>query len=342
LLQTDPRIAAALVAIVLGVGAVGCATQQATESSTEQTEDREQDAQPVTASEAWPTECAESLEATGCEEALIEKHTREVCEKNSVATACVAGISLQMDAGARQPEQLREYAATACEEGMERGCLLEASFKLQEKTAKAYYGARETFRKLCSADDPEYCMAAGDALLSIGAAPEAARPFLDQACQKGFPAGCRLLGVAYERAGMDGSNAFEKGCFAGDVTSCKNLQESTAANPDWAMLPSIGMTRKELVDTAWKDCRAAKQPDCVLWAQIARQKAPPSDGRRLAERFWDVGCQAGAPDACFFYAIAVAHGFDGDPNPNDAARWRQKGCSMGWEPACVAPSVFVE
>ena len=324
------------VAALIGAG---CATQTTPPSTPPEPDDAEQS---VTKNQAWPKACESSLEAPGCQDALIAKHTGEVCEKNSVAMACVAGVSFQMTTGGADTAELREYAETACEEGLEQGCLLEATLRLRDKTAKSFYKAHETFRRLCSADEPAFCIAAGHALLKAGTMPEAARPFLDQACQNGRPAGCRLLGLAYRKAGMDGSNAFEKGCFAGDVPSCKLLQDSTNYNPDWAILPGLGMTRDELIETAGKDCQAAKQPDFVLWAQIARQRAEVDVGRRLAERFWDIGCQAGAPDACLFYAIAVANGFDGDPDPNDAARWREKGCSMGWQPACVAPSVFVE
>jgi TPR repeat protein len=324
---------------------VACAPQVVTtadeaEATAEATEEPQE--APVVETSVWPSACEDSLEADGCNKALIEKYTRQVCEKNSVAMACVAGVSLQAAWQDVDRDELQSFAATACLEGVDRACVLEAFFVLDDKTARAYEQARKTFRRHCSPDAPAFCMAAGDALLSVGASSEAARPFLDKACQNGVPSGCRLLGIAAESEGKDGSNAFEKGCFAGDVASCKVLKDSGAADPNWAMMPRIGMSRSQLVEIAWKDCQAAKQPDCVLWGEIVLDRMGSTKARPLTESLFDVGCQAGAADACFFYGFAVAHGFDGDPKPHDAARWREKGCSMGWKPACAAPSAFVE
>lgn len=315
-----------------------CATPEGTTSSTESQESTET----VPTAQAWPGTCEESLEGSGCQRDLIIEYTRQVCDKNSVATACAAGVALQAESEGGDRARLEEYASVACAEGMARGCLLEAYFMLEGRTVGGYYESRETFRRHCSARQPGYCMAAGDSLLSAGAGSEEARPFLDRACQAGVAAGCRVLGNALRDEGKDGSDAFEKGCFAGDAASCKTLGDDTADFRDWALLPRIAMTRTDLMDAAREDCGAAKQPDCVLWGHIARRQMADDVADRVAKTLYDIGCQAGAADACFFYGMAVAQGFGGEPRPDDAERWREKGCSMGWTPACVAPSLHVE
>ncbi|MGM0557634.1 MAG: hypothetical protein ACQEVA_14720 [Myxococcota bacterium] len=328
--------------LIVGVFLAACAPNATTTADEAEGASAPEEQERVVEEDLWPSACEASLEAQECSVALIEKHTRQVCEKNSIATACIAGVALQSDREEADREELQSFAAKACIEGVERACLLEAFFLLDDKTARAYEQARKTFRRYCSPDAPAFCVAAGDALLSVGASSEAARPFLDKACQNGVPAGCRLLGLAAEAEGKDGSDAFEKGCFAGDIASCKVLKDSSAANPNWAMLPRIGMSRSQSLDVAWKDCQAAKQPDCVLWGEIVLDRMSPEKARPLAKGLFEVGCQAGAADACFFYGYAVAHGFDGEPEPNEADRWREKSCSMGWKPACAAPSVSVE
>ena len=248
--------------------------------------------------------------------------------------ACVAGVAVQLGRDGSSDDQLERYATRACAEGVDRACLLEARFQLVGDTTSGWYAARETLRRLCSADSPVFCMVAGDVLLSVGASSERARPFLDKACQNGHPQGCRLLGIAHRAEGKDASNAFEKGCFAGDVGSCKMLQDSESEDPDWAIIPEIGMGKRELLETAAGDCESAKQPDCVLWGELFRARMTSGGGESLASQLYELGCESGSAEACFYSGVAALHGFDGEPDRSRAKSLANRSCEMGWAPAC--------
>lgn len=134
------------------------------------------------------------------------------------------------------------------------------------------------------------------------------------------------MGLAYRRRGEEAQNAFEKGCFAGDVASCRQIEASDdAGEGEQPPLPALGMAASVLVGEAERDCAAAKQPDCVLWGQIARLRLPADRAGEVAQAIFREGCEAGAADACFFEAEGASQG-DGS-----------RSCERGWLPACAAP-----
>lgn len=173
----------------------------------------------------------------------------------------------------------------------------------------------------------------GRATISVELTDQA--KYLDEQCSKGMAYACTVLA-----SGFTGGphlpedrpravNLWRRACDLGDLIGCRNLASEEA----FGTPPGIGAETA----VAWlrKACDQKDEHAC-LWLGSAYSneklglKRNPSESRRLFE----LGCNNGAPSACFYFAFDV---FAGEPDSAAAGRAERAyllACDFGDATAC--------